>query len=1261
MIRRILLWTAVTLAALLLITLLTVVWGIGTGSGTRALWNAASSAVPGLQVASVEGRLAGPLTIRDLRYEDEYRQLSIGSLELDWKPGRLFGAELQLERLHVVGVDFTQIKPAPPPEEEPPFEIPESIDLPVDLVLQDISLQSLSFRGSPDAEPLLVDRAELAATFRQRDLSLDRLKASGPLFSIQAVAQAVTRADYPADATVDWQVSPPGLTPAVGRLAIEGGLQEMRIQHSVVEPYGLEQTATLRDLAGELRFDMETLINGLRLSQIGESMPDFSLEGKVSATGTAREIAFQGTLAADSPSLGSYSLSTSGGFEEQLLTLSELLLTGAGGMRLQAGGEVDLSTGAPRLELLSQWQALRWPLTGEPQLVGDAGRASIRGTLEDYAVQVNSQLEVPGQTGGELAVTGSGTGQSFELSRLRLTLLNGRLDGTGRVRWVPDVEGSIELTGEGLDPSVLLPQMPGDLQLELRARGGVKNDVPSAQIDTVAVTGSFRDRPLDLQLQGQLEGSRMELENLELTAGATRFLAQGLLGDTMDLDWRLDSPDLSDLLPEAAGTISGEGRIGGNPGLPAVRALLQGRDIRYAQYSLAALSLNADVDLDRPTPSNLELTASEGVLGAITVNRLELSGDGTRSAHALQMSTETSEGHAHLQIDGDLQDALWAIQVSEGQLRYGELEPWTLSTPHRGRIALDEQQLQEGCWTSGQARLCLQGERAADKLAAVVDLKALSLEYLRPLLPANIALHGDIAAHATLEQRGDAEPVVDAGIDAEGVELLTSEATGQPDTRLLALQPSRLMLDYGPSGLHANVSMPFVGEGGISGEAQVDPGSASLNERPLRGGLALDLRDLAFLAALSPEIERAVGALSGKVDLAGSLGEPLPEGELRLENAELQLVTPGLDIRNIILQARTTGPAALEFEGGARSGEGELTLSGTAQLDGPQTRADIAIDGEAFQVVDTPDARVMVSPDLAIAVRDTGVRISGEVVVPQAEITPRKLPESAVSASGDQVILTGEQDNAQATASSGVEADIRITLGDDVTVDGFGFKGRLDGGLVVKQVPGRPGTGTGELNIIDGEYRAYGQGLVIEQGKILFAGGPLDQPGISVRAVRRPAAGILVGIRARGPAQAPELEVFSEPGMSQTEQLSWLVLGRPLENTSDGEGDMLAQAATMLGLKGGNFLADKLGGDLGVDTIGFETGSGEAGAASDVDQAAFVIGKFLSPDLYVSYGIGLFESVSTIKLEYSLDENWKLSTESSTYSSGGDVIYTIER
>ena len=56
-----------------------------------------------------------------------------------------------------------------------------------------------------------------------------------------------------------------------------------------------------------------------------------------------------------------------------------------------------------------------------------------------------------------------------------------------------------------------------------------------------------------------------------------------------------------------------------------------------------------------------------------------------------------------------------------------------------------------------------------------------------------------------------------------------------------------------------------------------------------------------------------------------------------------------------------------------------------------------------------------------------------------------------------------------------------------------------------------------------------------------------------------------------------------------------------------------------------------------------------------------MIGKYLSPSLYVSYGIGLFEPVNTLRLRYTITRRWQLVTESSSKESGGDVIYNIER
>jgi translocation and assembly module TamB len=126
--------------------------------------------------------------------------------------------------------------------------------------------------------------------------------------------------------------------------------------------------------------------------------------------------------------------------------------------------------------------------------------------------------------------------------------------------------------------------------------------------------------------------------------------------------------------------------------------------------------------------------------------------------------------------------------------------------------------------------------------------------------------------------------------------------------------------------------------------------------------------------------------------------------------------------------------------------------------------------------------------------------------------------------------------------------------------------------------------------------------------------------------------------------------------MQQQEQLSYLVLGRPLQGASQSEESALSRAALALGLRGGNFVSERINENLGLDEFGIQTAPGESSST-----ASFVIGKYLSPSLYVSYGIGLFESVSTLNLRYTISDRWTISTESSSEGSGGDIVYSIER
>ena len=54
------------------------------------------------------------------------------------------------------------------------------------------------------------------------------------------------------------------------------------------------------------------------------------------------------------------------------------------------------------------------------------------------------------------------------------------------------------------------------------------------------------------------------------------------------------------------------------------------------------------------------------------------------------------------------------------------------------------------------------------------------------------------------------------------------------------------------------------------------------------------------------------------------------------------------------------------------------------------------------------------------------------------------------------------------------------------------------------------------------------------------------------------------------------------------------------------------------------------------------------------------MGRYLAPRLYVSYGVGLIESINTLTLRYQISDKWQIKAESGEYQ-GADILYTIER
>ncbi|HKE93830.1 MAG TPA: translocation/assembly module TamB domain-containing protein, partial [Povalibacter sp.] len=399
------------------------------------------------------------------------------------------------------------------------------------------------------------------------------------------------------------------------------------------------------------------------------------------------------------------------------------------------------------------------------------------------------------------------------------------------------------------------------------------------------------------------------------------------------------------------------------------------------------------------------------------------------------------------------------------------------------------------------------------------------------------------------------------------------------------------------------------------------------------------------------EIDNAAGLLTANMDVRGTLAAPEISGRIELTNGAFDSFRVNLALRQLNLVADLASNR-LDFRGSGTAGEGRLGVNGHFLWEERVLRGDLHLTGQNLLVSDLPEYRVVASPDLRFRIDGREINVAGDVLIPSARIQPVNL-SGAVMASPDARYV-GET-VAEQQGRLTVRSEIRIRMGDDVRVDAFGLQGRIVGGVGTTIVTGETPIGRGELSVADGRYEAYGQKLDITRGRLLFDASTLDDPGLDIEAQRK-IENIRVGMNVRGTLRTPRLSFFSEPSMSQTAIISYLLVGRGIENMQSGDTATMRSASDTLALQGGGFLASRLGRQIGLEEVGVESTTDAAGEKN----TSLVLGKFLSPRLFVSYGISLTESINTFKLRYTISDRWTFKIEAGEIQSA-DAEYTIER
>nr|MDA8387610.1 translocation/assembly module TamB domain-containing protein [Nitrospiraceae bacterium] len=713
-----------------------------------------------------------------------------------------------------------------------------------------------------------------------------------------------------------------------------------------------------------------------------------------------------------------------------------------------------------------------------------------------------------------------------------------------------------------------------------------------------------------------------------------------------DLEWRLNAKNLGEMLPNAGGRLSARGTLKGR-GKPVVTARIAGRGVRYGKYKIENLRSAFTIDLSDRASSKIDLTAAGLEAGRLTLRAIRMKAAGRLALHSITLSAEGKRTAVALSLTGGYSRGVWNGDIMRLRLSEPRYGAWGLVRPAPLTISKTAAAA-DICLSKARAMICLKADLKRSKEAHVtLALSRVPLDLFHLLLPPGMQVTGTLGGGAdVLYSKGALAGKAD--IRLVGGSVLYSL---KGKKMRLSFKESVLKMQSANRTVTVDWEMPFVEGGGITSRFVIR------NRTTIKGNIRMELPNLNIVSAVLPAVKNASGVLKAGLDVSGPLRNPNLSGQLAVEKASAPLPTLGIKLTGISLTAKSDGKNRFLLDGVFHSGPGAIGIKGDlARTPSKLWKADLNIKGKDFLAFKTPMAQVQASPDLELTLLDRKIALKGQVVIPLADIRIKKIPSEAVKPSPD-VVIVGQKKIRVKAVKFEISADITVVLGNRITFDGFGLKSRIAGSVAVHEAPGKIATGRGELVIVKGRYKAYGQNLAISQGKLFFGGGPVDDPGLDIRATRKAQNDVIAGIHVTGTLKAPRLVVFSEPAMDETDALAYLVLGKPLGSASSSQGSLLYTAATTAGLAGGKFIASKIGALFGITKVTVE--KGPATTPSGQEQATLFLGRYLSPRLYVAYGIGLFETSNVFRVRYRLTRDWLVQTETGT-ETGGDVLWEFQ-
>ena len=946
-------------------------------------------------------------------------------------------------------------------------------------------------------------------------------------------------------------------------------------------------------------------------------------------------------------------------------------------------------------------------ITGDLKTTGEwqnppKNNAKAKGTLKNFVVKFDGVLDAEQLPAGKLTIDASGNGQLIRIKRFRHVGAAGSIDAKGTVDMRQGLAWDIDAVMDRFNLGYFFKDIPSTITGTIDSNGRWGDNQQIINIEQVNLTGMLKGQPLSakgsltakLHLPKDLAGyfERLQKQDAQAQYKQVNALIESLNANNLLLRWgdnyitangnakqlqaKINITSLDQLSDKLAGKVSGGATLSQPAGqaLPTLYVDLVGERITLPGFTLRQGRIRGKLVNLANSPSQFIVTAEGLEAGGQSFKNLKATFNGTEQVHVVDFDLVNEKLDVSARLKGGFNRAklIWSGVIGKGQVasKYAtlnQLQPAQLivNLPQKqGKTSSDlKVQLAAHCWqaTDQTGKLCLRKNLIASAASGQVDLaiQKLDTSLFSAFLPKDIDWHGKINGKAIVGWQRGRPPTINTTLYSDNGKIgLIQDGDNLPVT--LPYKRVSLIAVSVPNGLKIRSDIN-TGRGARGyAEVIVDPYKTP---KPITGALVLNELNLAIFKPFFPGMRVLEGNITMAGGLGGTLDKPQFYGDVKLSKGRIAMLDLPVNLRRVNVDAKIRGTEAT-IDGKFNSGTGTGTLTGTVNWQ-QKLQAKLSIIGKGLILTQPPLLVASIDPDIDIIVRPTDryVNITGAVSVPSATIRPPEASEDIITQTEDAVVLDrrliGNIEEVLAISKPwSINTDIGIDLGNDINFRGFGAVIPLAGAIHVTQ------SGTGIMRakgVVQVSRRtninAFGQNLELNYGQVRFDGDVM-KPNLSIEAVKT-ISGKTVGVRVKGNTESPNIIVFNNAGLTQQQAMNALITGR-INNQSATQiseqgfksqvTNNLAAAGLSFGLSGTRNLTNQIG-----QAFGFQSLTVDASGSSE-DTNVNVTG-YVTPDLYIRYGVGVFNAQNSLSIRYQLTRRIYVEATSAA-ENAVDVVYS---